>query len=103
MEELVKSLTKLAIDRTKNPYIRFIIRKSIKPLKINAYKKLTVELFLHSVGKNSLVLKVQQNINTSGIDDTKMWTLMEPYFTYEVLKWTMSTEGKEVIDGYKME
>ena len=23
--------------------------------------------------------------------------------TYEVLKWAMSEEGKEVIDGYKME
>ena len=103
MEELVKSLTKLVIDRTKNPYIRFIIRKSIKPLKINAYKELTVELFLHTVGRNDLVLKVQQNINTSGTDDAKIWTLIEPHFTYEVLKWIMSTEGKEVIDGYKME
>ena len=49
------------------------------------------------------MLKVQQSINTSGTDDSKIWDLMEPFFTYEVLKWAMSGEGKEVIDGYKME
>lgn len=103
MEEIVRSLTRLAVDRTKNPFIRFIVRKTIKQLKIKAYKELTLELFIHSEERNTLVLKVQQPINTSGTDDSKVWNLMEPFFTYEVLKWVMSEEGKEVIDGYKME
>lgn len=103
MEEIIRALTRLAIERTKNPFIRFIVRKTSKPLKIKAYKELTLELFLHSEGKNTSVLKVKQSINTSGTDDSKIWDLMEPFFTYEVLKWVMSGEGKEVIDGYKME
>lgn len=103
MEEIVRSLTRLAVDRTKNPFIRFIVRKTSKQLKIKAYKELTLELFIHSEEKNTLVLKVQQPINTSGTDDSKIWDLMEPFFTYEVLKWVMSEKGKEVIDGYKME
>lgn len=103
MEEIISALTKLAIERTMNPFIRFIVRKTSKPLKIKAYKELTLELFLHSEGKNTSVLKVQQSINTSGIDDSKIWNLMEPFFTCEVLKWVMSEEGKEMIDGYKVE
>lgn len=103
MEEIIESLTKLVIERTKNPFIRFIVRKTSKQLKIKAYKELTLELFLHSEGKNTPVLKIQQSINTAGTDDSKMWDLMKPFFTYEVLKWIMSEEGKEVIDGYKME
>lgn len=102
MEEIIKSLTRLAIERTKNPFIRFIVRKTSKPLKIKVYKELTLELFLHSERKNTLVLKIQQSINTSGTDDSKVWDLMEPFFTYKVLEWIMSEEGKEVIDGYKM-
>lgn len=103
MEEIVKALTRLVIDRTKNPFIRFIIKKTSKQLKIKAYKELTLELFLHSEGKNTLVLKIQQPINTSGVEDSKVWSLMEPFFAYEVLKWVMSEEGKEVIDAHKME
>ena len=102
MEEIIRALTRLAIERTKNPFIRFNVRKTSKQLKIKAYKELTLELFLHFAGKSTSVLKIQQSINTSGTDDSKVWDLMEPFFTYEVLKWVMSEEGKEVIDGYKM-
>ena len=103
MEEIVRSLTRLAIERTKNPFIRFIVRKNSKQLKVKAYKELTLELFLHSKGKNTSVLKIQQSVNTSGTDDSKIWDLMEPFFTYEVLKWAISGEGKEAIDEYRME
>lgn len=42
MEEIIRALTRLAIERTKNPFIRFIVRKTSKQLKIKAYKELTL-------------------------------------------------------------
>lgn len=103
MEEIIEALTRLAIERTKNPYIRFITKKTSKPLKIKAYKELKIELFLHIEGKNISILRTQQTLNISGLDDSKVWQLIEPYFIYEILKWIISDEGKEVIDEYKME
>lgn len=103
MEEIVKSLTRIAIDRSKNPYIRFILKKNQKQLKMKAYKELTIELFLHSIGKNKSVLRTQLTVNTAGVDENMVWELMEPVFTYEVIKWAMSKEWEDLIDEYKME
>ena len=52
MRELVIALTKIVTDITSNPYLKFIIKKNSETQKIKAYKKLTIELYLHMPGKN---------------------------------------------------
>lgn len=103
MKELVIALTKLAIDITGNPYLKFIIRKNSKVLQIRAYKKLTIELYLHIPGKNIKCVEYSQNVNTSNIDEERIWGEVEPYFCYEVIRWVMDNRLKETLDGIQME
>lgn len=103
MRELVIALTKLATDITGNPYLKFIIKKNSKVQQIKAYKKLTIELYLHIPGKNIKCVEYSQNVNTSNINEEKIWKEVEPYFYYEVIKWIMDNKLKETLDGIQME
>ena len=55
MEEIIRALTRLAIERTKNPFIRFIVRKTSKSLKIKAYKELRE---FSNTENNDIVIKL---------------------------------------------
>lgn len=103
MEDLVKVLSKILIDETKNPYLRFIVKKNKRQLKLKAFNELKVELFLHTVGRNRLILTEQQTVNTSGMDDNMVWKVMEPYLIHSIMKFVMSEDFKKLIDEYKME
>lgn len=103
MRELVIALTKIATDITGNPYLKFIIKKDSKTQQIKAYKKLTIELYLHIPGKNIKCVEYSQNVNTSNIDEDRIWREVEPYFYYEVIKWIMDNKLKETLDGLQME
>lgn len=97
MKNLINALTKVTIDSTENPMLRFIIRKNISELKLKAFKKLSIQLYLHTPGKNIKCLSLEQNVNCSGIDKDDIWDLAEPYFFNEILRWIMSDDYKNVL------
>lgn len=103
MRELVIALTKLATEVTGNPYLKFIIKKNSETQKIKAYKKLALTLYLHIPGKNIKCIEHSQNVNTSNIDEERIWKEVEPYFFYEVIKWVMKGSLEELLNGLQME
>lgn len=103
MRELVIALTKLATEITGNPYLKFIIKKNSETQKIKAYKKLTLVLYLHVPGKNIKCIEYSQNVNTSNIDEERIWKEVEPCFFYEVIKWVMGGKLEELFNGLQME
>lgn len=103
MRELVIALTKLATEITGNPYLKFIIKKNSETQKIKAYKKLTLTLYLHIPGKNIKCIEYSRNVNTSNIDEERIWKEVEPYFFYEVIKWVMKGSLEELFNGLQME
>lgn len=103
MKNLIDALTQLAIEYTKNPYIRFIFKKSTEPQSIKAYKNLKIELFLHTPGKNIKCLESSNIVNTSNISEGLLWAQAEPHFYQNILSWTFNGGLKEFLDGLQME
>lgn len=103
MKEFINSLTRYIIERTKNPYLRFILKKNSKQQKMKAYKKLSLELFLHTPGKNIRCLTLQRIENVAGIDEQMVWDIMEPHFYYEILKWLKSENYGKLEESLQME
>lgn len=103
MKEFINSLTRHIIERTKNPYLRFILKKNSEQQKVKAYKRLSLELFLHTPGKNIRCLTLQRTENVAGIDEQMVWNLMEPYFYDEILKWLKSEDYGRLEKSLQME
>lgn len=103
MKAFINSLTRYIIERTGNPYLRFILKKNSKQQKMKAYKKLSLELFLHTPGKNIKCLTLQRIENVAGIDEQMVWDLMEPHFYYEILKWLKSEDYGRLEESLQME
>lgn len=70
---------------------------------MKAYKKLSLELFLHTPGKNIRCLTLQRIENVAGIDEQMVWDLMEPHFYYEILKWLKSEDYGKLEESLQME
>lgn len=104
MKNIIKVLDKLFTEKTKNPYIRFIIKRNVKEEKIKAFKTYRIELYLHSPDKNVKIITTQELINTTLFsNESIIWDHIESYFMYEVLKLMLSDNIKELIDEYTME
>ena len=103
MEQIIKVLTELIINKTKNPYIRFILKKDYKQMKLKVYKEFSIELFLHYKGDNKLVLKASHTANTSGTPNDSLWKMVDSLFVYDILKWTLSKEWENLVNEYAME
>lgn len=103
MEQIIKVLTELIINKTKNPYIRFILKKDYKQMKLKAYREFSIELFLHYKGDNKLVLKTSHTENTSGTPNDSLWKMVDSLFVYDILKWTLSKEWESLVNEYAME
>lgn len=103
MEQIVKVLTELIINKTKNPYIRFILKKDYKQMKLKAYREFSIELFLHYKGDNKLVLKTSHTANTSGTPEDSLWKMVDSLFVYDILKWALSKEWENLVNEYAME
>lgn len=103
MEQIVKVLTELIINKTKNPYIRFILKKDYKQMKLKAYREFSIELFLHYKGDNKSVLKTSHTENTSGTPNDSLWKMVDSLFVYDILKWALSKEWENLVNEYAME
>src|SRR5574344_979190 len=100
MEQIVKVLTELIINKTKNPYIRFILKKDYKQMKLKAYREFSIELFLHYKGENKLVLQTSHTETTSGTTNASLWKMVDSLFVYDILKWTLSKEWENLVNEY---
>lgn len=103
MKELIQSLNRLLLEKSRNPYAKFIEKKSIVPEQFKAYKRMTIELYLHIPNKNIKCVAAQVSVNTSNLSENLIWREAETHFCYEVIKWIMSGGFKETIDGLQVE
>lgn len=103
MKNLIDSITAVSVDKTKNPMLRFIVKKNVIELKLKAFKKLSIQLYLHVPGKNIKCLSLEQNVNCSGVSKEDIWSLAEPYFFNEIIKWIMSDDYKNTLEEIRNE
>lgn len=103
MKNLIDTLTRLAIEITGNPYIRFIIKRNEEQLRLKAYKKLTIELYLHIPKKNIKCFTVNETVNTANLDKNDFITAIESEFYYRLFKWFNEGEFKNILNGIPME
>lgn len=104
MKDIIKVLDRIIVEKTKNPYLRFILKKNIREEKIKAFKTLSVELYLHNPGHNRRIITVQSTVNSSHFtDDSDMWNTINEQFIYEVFKLLLSNDLNSIIDEYTME
>lgn len=103
MKELIESLTRYSIEKTGNPYVRFILKRNSEGQMIKAFKKLTFELFLHIPGKNIRCITVQSIDNVAGIDEDRMWKKVETLFYEQLIRWIAEGKMEETLNGVQME
>lgn len=103
MRELVDSLTRYAIEKTGNPYIRFILKKNSEGQMIKAFRKLTIDMFLHVPGKNIKCITCQNIVNIAGIEEDMVWKKMESVFYDGFIRWIAEGKMEETLNGIQME
>ena len=103
MKDIVDSLNGMLQDITKDPYMRFVVKKNVEMTKFGAFRKYIVTLYLHIPGKNIECLEYTTVLNMSNLSSESIDREIRNGFLHVLLAWIYKGKMKEVIDGLQME
>lgn len=103
MRDIVDVLNRILQATIRNPYARFIAKKTSEPTTLGAFRKYSVTLYLHTPGKNLPCLECNVVLNLSNLSTESIDRQVHEEFLYEVILWIYNGKMKEMLNGLQME